>query len=186
MSTLMERFRFIKPVDFEEIESGHEVIIKNDRTIIRVDDLSLIDEMPELFSYAKLGEQDPLLVYFICQKNFTEAEGRYFAMFHRLCRPLRDAWTWKTMRRTVPDVYEREIAEIIAMWKEASKHPPLAGKSDDLQRQELGLFLILYENKNNNVEIKLRVGEAHRAVWEGYVEALKKFSCMEPDANLYL
>lgn len=89
-------------------------------------------------------------------------------------------------RSTLMERFHFTKPEIIEMWKEAKKHPHLAGKSDDFQRQELCLFLILYENENNNVEINLRVGEARRAVWEDYIEALKRFSRMEPDVNLYL
>lgn len=186
MTSLLERFKLIKPVDFEEVESGHEVIVTNEKTIIRVDDISLINDMPELFSLAKLGERDPLLATFFCQKNYTEKEGRYFAMFHRLCQPLQDAWAWKTMRRTVPDIYNREISELLEMWKAVQESMQRLTSTDEVQRQVLGMFAILYENEDNKVDIQLKIDEANRDVWEDYIRALKKFTRMEPGVNFYI
>lgn len=186
MKPLIERFSLIRPIEFEEMEKGHEVIALPDKTIIRTDDESAGKDMAELFSLAKMAEADPLLCTFFFQKEYTDQEAAYMRTFHQLCQPLQDAWAWKTMRREAPDIYEQEIEETYNMFRMLQGDAKKAPLSQDNRRILLGIFCILYENPQNSVDVKIIADDADKEDWDNYITALKKYVRMEPDTKYYL
>lgn len=185
MKPLIEKFNLTRPIVFEEMEKGHKVIALPDKTIIRTDDESAAQDMAELFSLAKLAEIDPLLCTFRFQENFTEKEASYMRQFHQLCQPLQDAWAWKTMRKQAPDIYEKAIQETYEMFLVLQEEGK-AQKDADNRRIFIGIFCILYENPENNVDIKLLTDNANRDDWGNYIAALKKYTRLGPDTKHYL
>lgn len=185
---LIERFSFTRRIEFEEMEKGHEVIALPDKTIIRTDDESAGRDMAELFSLAKLAETDPLLCTFFFQKEYSEQEASYMRMFHQLCQPLQDAWAWKTMRREVQDIYEQEIEETYNMFNmlQGEGTDKKVSLGQDNRRIYLGLFCILFENPENNTEVRIETDETNKADWDNYITALKKYVRLEPDIKHYL
>lgn len=106
-------------------------------------------------------------------------------MFFRLCQPLQDAWAYKTMRKYAPDVYQKEVSELFAMWQKL--YPDiLQDKDAEMRRQILGMWAILYENPANNVEIILQTDEQNKVDWDSYIATLKKLIRKEPEAKLFL
>lgn len=181
---LFQRFEFKKPIEIEWLQNGDNVIASREKIVIAMDEEAEEKDMAEILSKAKMGEKDPLLVTFYFQKHLTEEEDRYAQMFHMLCQPLLDAWAYKTMRKWVPDVYNKEIEEVSDMCNRGFSFKDTGDMK--LRRLYLGYWAILYENVENEAKITLTTDEENRAAWEGYIEMLKELVRMEPDASLCL
>lgn len=189
----IQKYQLKKPVEFEEYE-GQEIIAYPEKTLIRTDNESLAKDLHELLATAKLAETDPLLATFFFQSDNTEQEERFFSMFFRLCQPLQDAWIMKTIREYAPEAYEKEIAEIYRMnmliqdFKIADTGPVFHQADDNAEkrRMSLGFWLMCYENPDNDIKIEIKTDDDNRDDWENYIEALKQFSRMSPDVNLFL
>lgn len=184
-TVLIQRFHFRKPVIFEDIEKGNEVVALSDRIIIRGDAETLKYDLAEMLSRAKLGEKDPLLTTFFFQKDLSQEEQKYARIFYSLCQPLQDAWTYKTMRKYVPDIYQREVEGLLKMWDIAFAGP-LKDSDSETRRQVLGMWAILYENPNNKAELIIQAEEYNKQSWNNYIDALKEFIRQEPDIQYYL
>lgn len=188
MNTLLfQMFQFRKPIEIVDLPegSGDEVVVLENKIIIKGDSVSFEKDLPEVLSRAKLGEDNPLLATFFFQQNMTEQERRYASMFFRLCQPLQDAWAWKTMRKYAPDIYEKEVSELFDMWQKL--HDSVLNDTDaEMRRQILGMWAILYENPTNDVRLIVLSDEGNKTDWNAYIDALEKYIRQEPNVDYFL
>lgn len=189
---LIQRFNLRRPLIFEDIAHGQEVIAHSDRPyiIIRSDAESLAHDLPEMLATAKLAEIDPLLVTFISQAHPTPDELHYLGMFNALCSPLRDAWIWGIMRRIVSDIYEREFADLYSQWEKLHDSMFLRDggvriDDPDIRRQMIGMWAIVSENPENNVDIKFSGPAENISSWERYIVVMREFIRQDPDPEIY-
>jgi len=188
-TNIMQLFNFKIPVLIEHRdESGSEIIARSDREeiIIRTDDESLTQDLPELCAQAKLAELDPLLITSLSQSNPTDDELRYLGMFHELTAPLRDAWVWSMLRKHAPNIYATEIAEILQMWESVGAGLITPVHIDDkTRRQTLGLWAILTEDPANKIDLKITGDPETLPLWERYIAVIREFIPQSPDPELY-
>jgi len=137
-------------------------------------------DIAEILSLAKMGEKDYLLTTFYFQSNMTRKEEHYCNAFYQLYRPLQLAWAYKTMRDYLPEVYEREVDRVIAMYE------AIKGQVANNREIVLGMFAIVAENPAGKADMKLRVPENKRVEWEQYLNLIRTYARMEPDVNLYV
>lgn len=182
---LFQRFQFKKPIMIEDIEKGDEIIVAPDRIIIRGDDNAFKYDLAEMLSRAKLGEYDPLLATFYFQKDLSMKEKEFASMFFGLCQPLQDAWTYRIMRKYAPDVYKKEVTELFRMWESVYAGELILSDSNS-RRQILGMWAILYENPENNVEIVVSSNKENSGSWNIYIQTLKKFIREDPNIKFYV
>ncbi len=198
--TLIQRFALTRPLVFEDIERGHEVITEPERTVIRSDAESLEQDLAEMLSIAKFSEIDPLLGTFYSQPHPTEREMKYLGQFAALCAPLKNAWVWRIMRQTVPDVYEREIADLLNLWehlhdREVTRQSAFgtiargAVNIDDpeVRNHALGLWAIMRENPEYNITLQLTGNRENLPAWHRYIAVLTEFitNSTTPNSLLY-
>jgi hypothetical protein len=177
-----QRFFFSKPVIIEDLPEGQRDMIEAypDRIVIGIPPGAEKSDMAEILSLAKMGEKDYLLTTFYFQPDMTRKEEHYCNAFFQLCKPLQPAWAYKTMRNYLPEVYEREMDRIIAMYE--------AIKDNVANNREivLGMFAIVAENPDGKADMELRVPENRRAEWEQYLNLIRDYARMEPDVGLYI
>jgi len=179
----LQRFSFYKPVIIEELPEGYQDVVEAypDRIIIRVPPNIEHHNMVENLSVAKMGEKDYLLVRFYFQPNATQHEKELCDTFFSLCRPLQIAWVYKTMRHYLPEVYEREMFEMVVMYEAAGNQ--IFDNIDLI----LSMFAIFIENPDYckaNIEFKIPKGNS--ITWGHYLDLIKTYARMEPDVNLYV
>ncbi len=188
---LIQRFALIRPLVFEDIPEGHEVITEPTRTVIRSDVESLTEDLAEMLSIAKLAEIDPLLGTFYSQPHPTERELKYLGQFAALCAPLKNAWIWRTMRRTVPDIYAREYAELIALHEQMHDRLVMqtggAVNIDDPEIRDnmLGIWAITKQDPESKVTLQLTGNRDTLPAWHRYIAVLEAFIPLDPDSLLY-
>jgi hypothetical protein len=189
--TLIARFALTRPLIFEDIEHGHEVIAEPTRTVIRSDAESLEQDLPEMLSIAKLAETEPLLGTFYSHPHPTAREMKYLGQFGVLCAPLKNAWTWRTMRLTVPDVYAREMEEMTGMFERM--HDQLVMQTggainiDDpeIRAQMLGMWAIQKQDPDNKVTLQITGNRETLPAWHRYIAVLEAFIPLDPDPLMY-
>lgn len=170
---MFQTFKFSKPIEMEEAKFGHGVIASNRRTIVQAEKGLSTDVMTFVWAKAKLAEINPLIITLPAPEDSTEDEVELYKLFDFLCEPIKEAWTWKTVRRYAPSLYRRYIqklaesvnqpkAEIIANWMDI-----------------LNAYCVLQE------EGVLKVSLVVERSLQEYVDAVAEFSRMEPDASLY-
>lgn len=191
MNTLLfQRFNFRKPIQIEELPEGKgdELIALPEKLIIKMDKTAEDKDLAAILAHAKMAEKDPLLGTFYFQKNLTPEESRLASIFFRLCLPLQDAWTYKTLRRYAPDIYEEEIEELVNYWEILQMNVATIKDATDnkMRRQVLSMFTILSENPANKTDLVLVADDDNRADWEGYIAKLKELVHCEPKAESYL
>ena len=188
MDTLLfQRFHFAHPVKVEQVEKGKEILYLDDTTIIRADNHTFDNELPEVLSTVKLAERDKLLVTFPFHENHAPEQAAWTDTFRRLCMPLKSAWIWNTMRVYVPEVYMERIQRIKEIWEGfyTSKETGEVHRSGPVGKTDfLTVSTILYENPSNMVDFTISSGLA-QAEWDAYLDALKRMSRMDPDPFLY-
>lgn len=215
---LIQRFALTRPLIFEDIEegpgplevsgvgdispdhasrqrgkplTGHEVITEPTRTIIRADAESLEHDLPEMLSFAKLAEIDPMLCTMYSQPRPTEREMKYLGNFGVLCTPLKNAWTWRTMRETVPEVYAHEIAEMREMWERLHDRLVMqtggAVNIDDpaIRDQMLGMWAVNKQDPDTKVLLQISGNWDTLPAWHRYIAVLEAFIPLAPDPLLY-
>lgn len=187
LAQLLTMFQLTRPVKFEDCDEGHEVLALKDKTIIRADKESYQNDMPDLLSMAKLAEIDPLLCTLFFDPEHTEHENRCCSAFFRICRPLQVAWSYKIMRRTAPSLYEKEISELIALYRQLNNastgihiYDIQSNKND-----EICLYAAVAENPENTITLRLITDEKNRHDWQSYIAALEEFIHAEPQAELF-
>ena len=164
---IFQLFQFKKPVEIESHPDGDEVVVFNDKIIIKMDKDAEDKDLAEILAKAKLGENDPLLATFYFQPDMTEAESGYATAFFNLCLPLQSAWTYRTMRTYAPVIYVKEIAELMAMYDFMTKDKTSPVKD---WRLHLSMYCILAENPANTVNIGISYAEGtYRGTWERYI-----------------
>lgn len=187
MNTLLfQRFQFKKPIEIIDLPEGSsdETIVMKDKIIIKGSSTSLEKDLAEMLSRAKLGEDDPLLVTFVFQQDITPQEEKYASMFFRLCQPLQDAWTYRTMRKYMPDAYEKEMSELFDMWQKLS-NLTLKNTNAEMRRQILGMWAVLFENPTNDINLIMQSDEENKASWDAYIGALEEYIRQEPNVNSF-
>ncbi|MGB9810812.1 MAG: hypothetical protein ACPLSN_03595 [Dictyoglomus turgidum] len=187
---LFQRFFFTKPIIIEDLPTGSkdEIVALPDKTIVRLSPESEEKDMAEILSAVKLAETDPLLVTFFYQKDLSKQESVYATMFYLLCEPLKNAWVYGIMRHYIPDVYEKEIQELLNMWDLITGGKPVVDSDPKIIQQALGIWAVISENPANKVELKLtyRGAPEGRRQWDRYLSAIAEFSRQKPSVDLYI
>lgn len=183
----MQLFGFKTPVILEDLPAGEkeEVVALDNKIVIRGDEDTFKCSLTEMLSHAKLGEIDPLLATFWFEKDMSDEDQRFAAMFHNLCKPLQAAWVYKIMRRYAPSAYGKEIKELLDMWDSIGQKLLNSGDPKDMDIV-LSLFAILYDNPEYDIELEITSDDANQAAWVKYITVLKQYVRMEPDPEIYL
>lgn len=184
LAKLLNQFQLKRPVEFEDCEEGHEVIALPEKTIIRADNQSYDLDMPDLLGMAKLAEIDPLLTTFFTDPDNSDETTRMFQAFFTLCKPLQVAWTYKIMRQTAPTLYEKELNELVELFKKTNPESTdnrIYGTDPDA----ICLYTAVSENPENTIMLKLITDDKNRPDWHSYIAALEEYIHAEPDAQLY-
>lgn len=189
MNTLLfQRFTFTKRIEIIREDNKREIVPLRNKTVIRADHDSLVNDLAELLAGAKLAEQNPLLIQFAFHKDCTAEENEWIAVFQNLCQPLESAWIWKIMRRYVPEEYTEKIEILRAKWESyyEAAHTRNYNKAQPVRKQDfLITATILYENPVNETDFTISSRIAQEE-WDAYIDQIKKLSRMEPDPYLYL
>lgn len=109
-------------------------------------------------------------------------------MFVDLVQPLTDAWAYKMMRLTAPNIYKTQVSEIYTMW-EAMHKAILAktnGDTSKWRREVIGMWAILQEDPDNNVRLSLKTPSEYQADWEKYMNLLKENIPKDPSVQMYM
>jgi len=198
---LIDRFSFLKPVILKKhTRSRFDAVCFPDRTVIYANDQSYQQNSAIMLSMAKLVENDPLLATFFIEPLRKPYDVLYCDMFSRLCMPLRDAWTMKTMRKNTPDLYQKEIQKVFYFQKYLEDYGFNSIVSELVSDHSrfpfigfvvLSYYLSAYENTENSDivvdgNIDFPAGHDNPGLWGNYIASLKRFSRMEPDIMHYL
>lgn len=168
-----QTFKFKKPILIEQAEYGYGIVASNIKTVIQVQEGLSAHIMLFVWARAKLAEINPLIVTLPIAEDTSKEEIALYQLFDYLCEPIREAWTWKMLRKYAPGlhkIYLQKLEAVIAL--------PQSERITDWMSW-LNAYCILQEE--GVLKMELVVDKR----LQKYVDAVVKFSQMEPDASRY-
>lgn len=167
--------RLIQPlgIEIEQADYGFGVVASHKNTVIHVQDGLPAQAMLFVWARAKLAEINPLLVTFPIDEDCSLEDAALYQLFDYLCEPIREAWTWKMLRRHIPRLHKAFTQKL----EQALTQP----KSDSISdwMSWLNIYCILQEEGLTKMELVVDKR------LQKYVDTVVKFSQREPDAALY-
>lgn len=170
---MFQTFKFKKPIEIEPAEYGYGIIASNQKTVIQVQEGLSAHVMLFVWARAKLAEINPLIVTLPISEDCSIEEAAFFQLFDYLCEPIREAWTWKIVRKHVPGIHKIYIQKLTDVMAAQDN-----GMLPDWMSW-LNAYCILQEGGNKAMDLVV-----DRRL-QKYVDTVVKFSQMEPDAQLY-
>ncbi len=181
----------IKPIlEIQQVEKGHSIAYfsNEQKVLLELDEEALLNDLPEIFASIKLGEKNPLLTTFFFQENLTQEDKEFCSMFYTLCEPLKDAWTWKEMKKYLTkeemDKQLEELKKLYEIFLEIEQKIKQGEKSKEaIQRRGIiGTYLIF---SSLGYPVKIQLTGENKKEWKKYLKALKHFSLSDPDPQLF-
>ena len=126
-----------------------------------------------VWARAKLAEINPLIVTLPIADDCSIEEVGLYQLFDYLCEPIREAWTWKILRKYAPGLhklYIQKLEKVIAL--------PKTEMITDWMSW-LNAYCILQEE--GVLKMELVVDKC----LQKYVDSVGRFSRADPDASLY-
>ncbi len=173
------------------MEHGHSIVYYSDgkKVLLELDEATLLNDLPEIFASIKLGEKNPLLTTFFFQEDLPKELERYCSMFYTLCEPLKDAWTWEIMKKYLTEEeMDKQVEELKKLYEVFLDMKQKAEEKGEKVEEELkhrtiiGTYLIFYSLGH---PVKIKFAGENQKEWKKYLKALKHFSLLEPDAQLF-
>lgn len=183
---LIELFNINKPVTLEyNKEKDQEIIILQDEITINTPGNTPEDEFIELIARAKMAEDDPLLGTFFFQDNYTREEGRRMSNFANLNFPLQKAWTYRLIKEYAPELYEKEISDIIEMSSILCPDNKVDFESKEYCMM-IDLYAILAQDKKNQIAVQVQYQEETDNRLDLYIERLGFYAKEDPSVGMYI
>jgi hypothetical protein len=194
---LLKKFDVKIPITLEYSEDGTDsVLVFDDKAtfIVRRDIPG--DELIEYVARLKLGENEKLLgtFYFDDEPGIDDLKQKFAAA----AGPLQKAWTFRIVKEYDPDMYQRELDDMMEMVRKVkfrSTEKPLVAWSKEFWLM-LDLAGVIYADPANEIELNLfndtnisedKIGQVanERSSVTRYLGLLKEYAQAKPDPELY-
>lgn len=177
---LVEQFSLKRPVILEIVpDAKQEILTTNESHTIKLGPNSHILDLDDLVAVAKLGEEyDILLATLYFQKDLTPKESRYASEFALFTTPLRDFWSWKEMKKYLPEEeFEKNLDEMFSTIEILMKEVGVV--------QDRGLLVRLVSAKlivETFTEVSFRLEGSQD--WQEYIRLMERLKDEKPSAHL--